>query len=84
MHLGKRLLQDLNSRERYQNQNIGRRFFQEHDVTGTQQVENNSSELKTHNEMNDYVQGVLSESDWAISGERKQLGGVASASMERK
>ena len=34
--------------------------------------------------MNDYVQGVLSESDWAISSEKKQLGGVTSASMKRK
>ena len=63
---------------------MGRRLFQEHDVTGTPQVENKSPELKTLNEMNDYVQGVLSESDWAISGERKQPRGVASASMKRK
>jgi len=84
MNLGRRLFQDLDEREHYQNQNPGRRLFQEHEVTVTPQAEINSPEFKTLNEMNDYVQGILSKSDWAVSGERKHLGGVASASLKRK
>ena len=68
MNLGRRLFQDLDKREHYQNQNPGRRLFQEHEVTVTPQAEINSPEFKTLNEMNDYVQGILSKSDWAVSG----------------